>query len=152
MAVFSKGVSSIVGFFLIGFCVGCSNYDKKFNVDEVSGMSFGNLSFPEGPFDYYMKDSLRSRTYVIYLGDQSFFELNESKVAVTLNNIEIEPGTSWDMMIHFEESSYSLPFDYSLAYDYIQLHTGDALVEADGLVNEEHGVYMLRVVNFKSED
>lgn len=139
-----------VGFLLLSLCVGCSKYDKKLNVDEVSELLSGELSLPEGPFDYYMEDGLRGRAYVIYLRDRSFFDLNKSKVAMMLESIKIESGTSWDLTIHFENSSHSPPFDYDLFYDYFQLYTGDPHVEADGVLNEEHGVYMLRIKNFES--
>jgi hypothetical protein len=144
-------VFSIAGILLLTFCVGCSKYESERDVVEVSGLSTGELAPLEGSFDYYKEDALRFDAYVIYLKDRTFFDLNESEVSVILKDIKVEPGASRDMTIHFEKSPYSLPFDYSLAYDYIQLNTGDSLVEIDGLINEDHGIYMVRIMNFKTE-
>jgi hypothetical protein len=151
MALYQPKVLSIFGALFICFLTACYDYTHELAVEDAPGLLVGKLTFPKESFDYYKKDSLRYNAYVFYFNDRSFFDLNRSKIAVTLKDKIIEPGTSWDLRIHFEESSYSPPFDYSLVYDYMQLHTGDPLVEADGLLNEENDVYMLRIMNFKSE-
>jgi len=135
---------------LLTFCVGCSSYNYESNAVEVTGLSSGELALPGGSFDYYTVEALRYNAYVFYFKDRSFFDLNETEVAVALKGIKIKSGTSRDMTVHFEGSPYSLPFNYGLIYDYIQLNTGDPLVEADALFSEEHGVYMLRIMNFKA--
>ena len=152
MIISSNKTLSIFGIFSVSFLTSCSDFTYQHDIKEIPGLLTGSLVLPEESFDCYKEDALRGQAYVVYLESRLFFDLNEPDIILTLKSIQVEPGTSRDLIIHFAESPYSPPFNYDLKYDYIQLVTGDPLIEADGLVNEEQGVFILRIMNSKSEE
>lgn len=142
--VYINHVLILVIFALIN---GCTKYTEKSEVYEIPGINLGGLVFPDSKFTYFKKETYRDDIYLVYFKDLTFFEINKEFIVNIIHNIQDESLSRRDITHNFLDSNLSPPINYELTYDYYEIATDDPLVSADGLVNEEHSIYMLRIYN-----
>ena len=127
--------------------LGCAKYTHKEDVNSIPGIKLGSLVLPGSEFNYYKQEAYRGDTYLIYFKDEAFFDNNKENVISAINSVLVDPEGGRNFIVNFNEYDSSLFFDFDLTYDYYEIATDDPLVSADGLVNEEHSIYMLRIYN-----
>jgi len=90
--------------------------------------------------------------WVLYLDGDSFLKRNQSRILNFRSKQIIDPKSSRNFILHFEDSNLYPEFDYNIDYDYYQYDSGVTGLIVEALYNENSGRCIVRVLHHFGDD
>jgi hypothetical protein len=127
-------------------------YHAEEHVLKVPDLDWGEIVPPNHEFSYFKQSSYRMDVWVLYLDGDSFLKRNQSRILNFRSKQIIDPKSSRNFILHFEDSNLYPEFDYNIDYDYYQYDSGVTGLIVEALYNENSGRCIVRVLHHFGDD